>query len=80
MTAANDYFQDAGGFLSSYAMSKFAVEASSPTLAADLKAHFMTYNATVVKGYQLDATVGVLSVVHNPLLASAVALAEAAGP
>ena len=61
-------------------MSKFAVEVSSPTLAADLKAHFMTYDATVVEGYQLDAAVGVLSVVHNPLLALATALAEATGP
>ena len=66
-----DCFKDAGGFLSSFVMSKFSISSSSPTMAADLKSYLKTFDKDQIEGYQLEKKSMNLTVIHNPLLISA---------
>jgi len=66
-----DCFKDSGGFLSSFVMSKFSIQSSSPTMSKDLKNHLKTYDEDQVEGYQLEKSSMTISIIHNPLLISA---------
>jgi copper chaperone CopZ len=71
-TVKYDCFKDAGGFLSSFVMSKFSIlPSSSESSAADSKSYLKTFDKDQVEGYQLDKKAKTITIIHNPLLISA---------
>jgi copper chaperone CopZ len=71
-TVKYDCYKDAGGFLSSFVMSKFAIlPSSSESSAADSKSYLKTFDKDQVEGYQLDKKAKTITIIHNPLLISA---------
>jgi Cd2+/Zn2+-exporting ATPase len=71
-----DCFKDSGGFLSSFVMSKFSIQSSSPTMVADLKSYLKTFNADQIEGYQAEKKKMIITIIHNPLLISAKSLSD----
>ena len=71
-TVKYDCYKDAGGFLSSFVMSKFSIlPSSSDSSAADSKSYLKTFDKDQVEGYQLDKKAKTITIIHNPLLISA---------
>jgi len=67
-----DCFKDAGGFLSSFVMSKFSILPSSPSdSVTNMNSYLKTFDKDQVEGYQYDNKAKTITVVHNPLLISA---------
>jgi len=71
-----DCFKDSGGFLSSFVMSKFSIESPSPTMVEDLKNYLKTIDADQIEGYQFETKAMAITIIHNPLLISAMKLSE----
>jgi len=71
-TVKYDCYKDAGGFLSSFVMSKFSIlPSSSDSSAADSKSYLKTFDKDQLEGYQLDKKAKTITIIHNPLLISA---------
>jgi copper chaperone CopZ len=71
-TVKYDCYKDAGGFLSSFVMSKFSILPSSlESSAADSKSYLKTFDKDQVEGYQLDKKAKTITIIHNPLLITA---------
>lgn len=67
-----DCFKDAGGFLSSFVMSRFSLLPSSPTESiSNMKSYLKTFDKDQVEGYQYDNKAKTITVIHNPLLITA---------
>merc|ERR1712238_436350 len=67
-----DCFKDAGGFLSSFVMSKFSILPTSPSDSVDnLKGYLKTFDQDQVEGYQLDKKAKTITIIHNPFLITA---------
>lgn len=61
--------------MSSFVMSKFSFQSSSPMLA-DLKSYLKTFDADQIEGYQAEKKTMMITIIHNPLLISAKSLSE----
>ena len=62
-----DCFKDSGGFLSSFVMSKFSIQTSTPTMVSDVKSYLKTFNADQIEGYQVEKKLMAITIIHNPL-------------
>ena len=70
-TVKYDCFKDAGGFLSSFVLSKFSIQTSTPTMVKDLKSYLKAFDVDQVEGYQVEKKAMTITIIHNPLLISA---------